>query len=294
MTTVFKTMIASLVVLTSIACHRAPPAYHRATVAITNLAKNSGGSGTIVATSPGLSVILTNAHVCEVAKNGGLVHTDDGLSHQIQGYKQSATHDLCLAAVNADLKVSAKLSPTAPQFMDSSTVSGHPRLLPTIVTHGHVSHKKLIQLIVGVKECTKEDFESAPLICLLAGGLPIIKTFDSQVTSNLIQPGSSGSGVFNIRGELIAVVFAGAGDIGFNFAVPYEFVKAFLETEQGTLPVQTANYTQSIVPSAPSRSQHDYNKALKEACTEVRKQGQRSEICDKVYGLTDISDLISR
>lgn len=287
-------MIVTLAALTLFACHRAPPAYHRATVSITNLAQNSGGSGTIVSSSPGLSVVLTNAHVCEVAKNGGLVNTDDGKSYPIQGYKQSATHDLCLAAVNADLKVSAKLSPTAPQFMDSSTVSGHPHLLPTIVTHGHVSGKKLIQLIVGIKECTKEDFESAPLICLLAGGLPIIKTFDSQITSNLIQPGSSGSGVFNIRGELIAVVFAGSGDLGFNFAVPYEFVKAFLEVESGTLAVQIVNYTQSLIPSAPSRSRHDYNRAFKEACTEVRKQGQKSEVCDKLYGLTDISDLISR
>jgi hypothetical protein len=54
---------------------------------------------------------------------------------------------------------------------------------------------------------------------------------DARVVSNLIQPGSSGSGVFNQQGELIGVVFAGASrDFSFGFIVPQEYVLDFVKT----------------------------------------------------------------
>jgi hypothetical protein len=46
-----------------------------------------------------------------------------------------------------------------------------------------------------------------------------------------ISPGSSGSAVYNSDMELSGVVFAGSGDLGYAWTVPYEYVRGFLLKE---------------------------------------------------------------
>ena len=68
-------------------------------------------------------------------------------------------------------------------------------------------------------------------ICVMLGGLPVIKNYEAQPISATIQPGSSGSAVFDSNGHIAGLVFAGSGDIGYGFVVPQEYVKYFVEEE---------------------------------------------------------------
>jgi S1-C subfamily serine protease len=254
--------------------------YARTTVSITNMAGNSGGSGTVVFTSATESKILTNAHVCAVAEHGGTVNTEDGDRIYIKSWKVSQKHDLCLITVAKDLKHSAPLAAEAPSKLDESVVSGHPVLLPVIVNFGHFSEHRNIQVMTGYRGCT--DAEKADpntgFFCALIGKLPVLKTYDAQIVSNLIQPGSSGSGVYNTRGELSGVVFAGSGDIGYGMIVPYEYVAEFLLNEAKVMEEHTLST--DAAPSADQESKRDLDEKMVSAC----KTNKKNPLCAALDG----------
>lgn len=198
------------------------------TVLITNFAQNSGGSGSVVAIMKDESEILTNAHVCGLLKKGGLVVTDTGMKYAVSKFKTDTIHDLCLVVINTKLNSKAKLALEPAALYSDATTTGHPALLPNIITKGHFSNNKMISVVTGIKKCTPEEVQSR-LECLFFGGLPIIRNYMSTVVSTLIMPGSSGSGVYNANDELTTVIFAGMSDIGYGFAVPQEYISVFLD-----------------------------------------------------------------
>lgn len=209
------------------------------TVKITNLAGNSGGSGSIIEHNRSESSVLTNAHVCRVVENGGLVRKTDGTSAFVVSYKTSAVHDLCVIKVASDLGSSADIASSPPKPYDEATISGHPRLLPNIITKGHFSGKMIISIVTDVKPCDGTEQNPADVFyCSLLGVRPVIKTLETIVVSATIQPGSSGSAVYDKNGDIAAVIFAGAGDFGYGAAVPYEYIRTFLDLELRTLPKQ--------------------------------------------------------
>lgn len=247
------------------------------TVSITNLRGNSGGTGTILLSSSTNSLVLTNAHVCEVVKNGGIVHKENGNKFAVQSFRQSQLHDLCIISVPGDLKGNVKIASRPPFLLEGSVVSGHPRLLPIITSLGHFSGKEVIQVMVGLRDCTEEE-KSDPktiMFCAFVGKLPIVKSYESQVVSNLIQPGSSGSAVYNSDGELSSVIFAGSGDIGYGFAVPYEYVSEFMRSEVFNLQTQ---YPDLVVKfSNTDGSKREYKTKVKELCD--KEANADNELC---------------
>lgn len=254
----------------------------QATVMITNLTKNSGGSGVVLNSSETLSRVLTNAHVCGVVKNGGLVTTTTGRSGFVVAFTTSKTHDLCLIDVAADLAASTRVSDTPPDPYDDATISGHPHLLPNIVTKGHFSGKQVIQVMIGSRTCTDAENSNSDtaLFCALVGRLPIIRSYEAIIVSATIQPGSSGSGIFNSNHELAALVFAGAGDLGYAFAVPQEYIEFFLHHELPGLEVQVPNLNYGENSEAAS------NRAkFREACSKASTQLQK-DICSVVSNNT--------
>lgn len=211
--------------------------YSYTSVMITRYDGRSGGSGVILSSSKNSSKVLTNAHVCEVVKNGGIVRSDTSKGI-VKSYKVSDIHDLCLITTNNNFKVDTVIAEEAPELYEDAAVVGHPALMPTIVTKGVFSQKELITVIAGSRPCTQDELmnERTSLICYFFGAMPLIRTFEAQVVSSTIMPGSSGSPVFNTRGEISGLVFAGSGNFGYAYVVPFEYISNFVEHEVPTLP----------------------------------------------------------
>jgi len=200
-------------------------------VKITNRAKTHGGSGVVISSDANGSWILTNAHVCGVVKHGGLVSNAYG-DFQAISYLESNRSDLCVINIGAQLGKPVKIAQDLPSMYDAALISGHPALMPTVVSTGHVSGRQIIQVMIGVRPCTEEEKHSAAgLACALLGGLPIVKNYESVLVTATIMPGSSGSGVYNAKDELIGLVFAGSQGFGYAWTVPYDQVINFLGIE---------------------------------------------------------------
>ena len=218
------------------------PEYSLTSVMITRYDGRSGGSGVIISSDKNSSQVLTNAHVCGVIKNGGIVRSDFSKGI-VKSYKVSQVHDLCMITTNNNFKINTVLASEAPDLYEDAIVAGHPHLLPTIVTRGHFSQKELITILIGTRPCTPEDLSKPEnsTFCAFFNAIPIIKTYEAQVISSTIMPGSSGSPVFNNKGEISGLVFAGSGDFGYAMIVPFEYISNFFEYELHSL--------QSIVPN---------------------------------------------
>lgn len=199
-------------------------------VRIMNLEMSSGGTGSIFRSFDNASHILTNKHVCHLIEQGGVVDYK-GKQYLITHYKKFVDHDLCIVRVAVNLKQNLQIAEKIAKESSKTVVSGHPSLLPHIATVGHLSEKMEIELLAGVRPCTADEIKGDPMTCAFFGGYPIIAVLQAQLVSNLIQPGNSGSAVFNDDGEIVGVVFAGNGR-GFSFGliVPQIYVAYFLQT----------------------------------------------------------------
>lgn len=245
-------------------------------VMIVNTEMNSGGTGSVLKSNKSGSTILTNSHVCEVAKDGGFI-IHGRLRTKVIAYKQYDKHDLCLIKVNRDLGINLKLAKTRPEMADVSVVSGFPRLMPNTITKGHFSDLLVISVMVGEEPCSDEEYLTN-MLCALIGIKPIVKSFKSQHTSNLIQPGNSGSAVFNEKGEVAGVVFAGMDELGFAFIVPYDFVVDFIQTQnsyQWQFP--TISLDNSISASSNGRKQ------IRAVCTLINLDFCKNASFDMLY-----------
>lgn len=224
------------------------------TVMIVNKEMNHGGSGVILDSTKAGSFVLTNAHVCNVVKTGGVVRATTG-DYQVQSFIQSKVSDLCLIYLPANLGQRTKLAAHEPKIFSISKVAGHPALMPTIISMGHFSNRQIISVISGTRACTDADLADPinSVYCQFFGAVPIIKSYDSQLVSSTIMPGSSGSAVYNENNELSGLVFAGQGDFGYGWIVTYDQVKAFVEKES-----QTTDFT-------------DVDQTLNQTTTEQKK-----------------------
>lgn len=205
------------------------------TVMITNIEGTGGGSGVVVENTQSESLILTNNHVCQGAlAEGGKVVTVDKREHLVTGFYTSVEHDLCLVTVSSDLGASVTIAEKTPKMYEKATITGHPSLMPNVVTTGHFSGNEIIQLIVGVRKCTEKDADNpdAAEFCAFFGVAPIIRNFSSTAVSATIMPGSSGSAVLNENGELAGLVFAGKGrGLSYAYIVPLEAIQNFMAGE---------------------------------------------------------------
>lgn len=244
---VHVTLKAIAVVITALmlaSCASAPKQnnndFYANSVKITNVAGNHGGTGIVLRSNSVNSLVLTNSHVCGVVEQGGLVSGRAG-QFMVTGYKRSLSADLCLIKVAGNLQARTDISPRPPTLQyEKATVSGHPALMPNVQTHGHFSGRAVIPILVGIKKCTPDDLADEKKVpaCVMLGGLPIVKEFESILVTATIMPGSSGSGVYNEKGQLAGVVFAGSGTLGYAWTVPYEAMVNFLVKEAKTLPYQ--------------------------------------------------------
>lgn len=204
----------------------------KATVMITNLAETSGGTGVVYNSSTTNSEIITNGHVCGVVKNGGIVKNDN-IKGFVTSYYVSKLHDLCLIKTNANFNAESTIAKTPPAIYSQAAVSGHPHLLPTLITKGTFTNKLVVSVMTGFRQCEEADLQNpdTSLLCLLTGGIPVVKNYESQVVGATIQAGNSGSAVYNESGEVAGLVFAGSGDLSYGMIVPQEYLYSFIKDE---------------------------------------------------------------
>lgn len=237
---------------------------YAATAKITNLAGNSGGSGTVIDSSPLVSHVLSNNHVCEVAREGGIVSTQGGhYKGSVHSVQKSPSHDLCLLTVMTDLHAQTLLADAPPALLEDATVYGHPHLLPIVITKGHFSEKLIIQVQTGFEACTEADATDPQtgIICAVMGAIPVVKNYETILVTPTIMAGSSGSGVYDSNNHLAAVIFAGSGDLSYGFAVPYEYINNFLTKEIKLLPrlIPNNNINFRTASSASKRNEEFAN-----------------------------------
>lgn len=240
-----------------------------ATVSIVRNDERSGGTGVIIESNSDHSYILTNNHVCDVTANGGLVISDNNEKYQVVSYRQSMVHDLCLLRVNANLGVDTAVADSPPALYDPATVSGHPALYPTIITKGHFSHHREVDVAIGLRPCTENDLKDpgSALYCVFFGGIPVMRHYEVQVVSATIMPGSSGSAVYNNDGEIAGLVFAGSGELGYGMIVPQEYVHAFIFEEAQLLAPKFPSTTRGLASTGPESGT---NKPTKNKCENIK------------------------
>lgn len=211
-----------------------------ATVKITNMTKDHGGSGTIIGSATSGSLVLTNRHVCALTEEaGGFVITTKG-DYLVQKILKSESHDLCLVYVTVNLNIQpVYVASQTPALGDDILISGFPFLMPRQTSQGKLSGNMEVTLITDIVECTEEDFNKHIMLCLGLGGMPIINTYDSMTTNAIIAPGNSGSGVYNDKGELVGLVYAGMGrGLSPGILVPHAYIVQFLsESRRNWIPV---------------------------------------------------------
>lgn len=194
--------------------------------------EGGSGSGLILKSTPRGSVILTNMHVCASL----MVNPDSARVEyrnrriKISHYKVSKEHDICAVRVKHDLHKTTKIAKKAPKKYEKLYTAGHPNGIPLVVNHGVTSDRLTIRIMYGWKKCEVDEMS---MDCIMnEGHKPDVRDMDSLLVGSLSAPGSSGSGVYNTKGELVGLVFAGRGrTLSYSFNVPYEYLYAFIHDE---------------------------------------------------------------
>lgn len=256
------------------------------TAMITTLDGRGGGSGVVISTSTSQSVILTNFHVCDGAlRKGGKVRMVSGEEHIVTGYAAALEHDLCMVTVAADLKNSVTLASSAPKAYSEATITGHPSLMPNVITKGHFGGREIIPVMTGVRECTEKDNknpETAPF-CQFFGVAPIITNYESQIVTATIMAGSSGSAVLNGSGQLSGLVFAGnAEGLSYAYIVPYEAVKNFIDLDLKSIDAIKVRPWEQQDAHSEDEAFEDAYLEIKTKCSNSSKNKTIKEFCQEV------------
>lgn len=211
--------------------------FQRATVMISDKEKKTGGTGWIIKSTPTKSFVITNGHVCDLHKRvDSMMVTGVKGSFQAERLKYSKMHDLCLIEVYTDLGVSLKVSDRTLEMGEKVVISGHPRLFPLMVTEGYLTGNIEIFVMVDIRKCNDSEADKNNMYCKIWNGVPVIKSYESRMTSAFIAGGNSGSAVYDASGEVVGVAFAGSEE-GYSQSVivPLEYVKNFVKNEIKTL-----------------------------------------------------------
>lgn len=176
----------------------------------------NGGTGFLVRGYSGTTYILTNKHVCGLAKNNQLVAYSVYNEQPVSLIDMDKDADLCL--MYPPKKIFAKPLRTAWDALYGTQIYliGHPLLHPMTVKTGFLVGKSTIQ----INTCHS-------MIEVMVRGPACMQSFRAQVATVDSRGGNSGSAVTNVNGNLVGVLFAG-DDNGLSALVPLEDIKRYL------------------------------------------------------------------
>lgn len=184
-----------------------------------------GATGVVVAYKEGVTYILTNKHVAEATDYAADTPCPVWVfpKRAKQGFPGfviavSPKTDLALIAVQDYIGEPIKIAKHKPEFLENIFSVGNPGCIKDVIGLGFMGMVGVPVFNHGAGVYRETDTMIEPKALFLADEMLLGST-----------GGSSGSGIYNMQGELIAVLFAGARvDPAYTLAVPLESVKEFL------------------------------------------------------------------
>lgn len=207
----------------------------KTTVMVTNKEGNSGGSGSHIKAPSGKIYILTNAHVCNLSKDGTVYITDDyGRTIPRRIIEKSDFTDLCLVEAlpnyHSYLKVGSE--PSTGQIV---AAVGHPALMPTTMTRGEIigqSEVDVFDFIIGLdddgRECNLPKNKIIKINSIFGQLDACVVHLKANLTTTAILPGNSGSPMVDFYGNMVGVYFAG-NRANWGIAITVADINAFLK-----------------------------------------------------------------
>jgi len=205
---------------------------------ITNQLEQGSGSGSRVTLPSGVKIILTNRHVCDIAKKGELMRiiSPDGIKVDRPILVKSDKADLCAIAADSQEAPGLKLRPWDIGHQEHLFVVGHPKGRPQTLSTGMAIGFDEVTIAYGINmfnadECWGDLIDAPPLFKMFGVFNVCFKTLSARISTAPGQPGSSGSPVVDFYGYLVGVLFAGDPESAhMSILVPYEDVKEFLNS----------------------------------------------------------------
>lgn len=182
----------------------------------------SHGSG-FISNYKGFRGIVTNSHVCEIAKNGVQLYVKTNLNeqtHRVEILHRDRSNDLCITTVPKKLRSKGLTLGMQPHEGDSIYILGFPYGNRKTFVSGEWTGEKTITILYSYskKECPGRfknviSYFGKFTTCY-------IDILSGEITAS-IYPGNSGSAVVNNRGLVVGVVFAGSSNSTVsNYLVP--------------------------------------------------------------------------
>jgi len=195
--------------------------------------RGAGGTGFVLMVG-NRPIIITNAHVCNLSQNGFLLLELNGTISIAKILKAFQINDLC--AVEAPKKIRSGFDLAAFYYIHQNVyVIGHPLLEPTSITEGELSSSIKITMEIQynptVETCSGDGFriqEYFDIEHITQGIMSVcLRTTSALSTTATVMPGSSGSPMVNMFGNVVGVVYA--GNNARSYVVPLEELKQFIK-----------------------------------------------------------------
>lgn len=189
-----------------------------------------GGTGFVVHTPSGRKYTLTNAHICHMTSSGGALRaiSKEGVSLYLQVLNVAKDRDLCVLTPfpgKAGLELATDLREGQTIY-----VVGHPHLLPNTPSSGLFTYQDTVQIAdpsaASADECDRIDGNWTEFKTIFGPMSVCVQSRMAGFTNATIYPGNSGSAVTNSDGDVVGVIFAGDGVLG--YFVPRSLVEDFL------------------------------------------------------------------
>jgi serine protease Do len=192
---------------------------------------NTGGTGFSLRAPSGKVYTITNGHVCGLAENGLMSAQSVGTNRwvTIKVIEVAPLTDLCVLEglpAASGLELASSIDMHAEFF-----VVGHPKLEPITVSPGYIRSREIIDVIMGPAGdgCSGPGYRTESVPGFFGEPMPVcIRSIDGYDTSAVIYPGNSGSPCFTADGDVMGVVFAGAGDTNYGSAIPLDVLRSFI------------------------------------------------------------------